>query len=308
MTQANNDRAGSGLPYALGAALFWGVMPIFFKQLAGVPPLEVVAHRIIWSVVILLGILLIRKRIGALAEALSSRVTLMPMLATSALIAINWLVYIWAVVNDHVVAASLGYFLSPLLSVVLGFAVLKERLSRAQGFAVALAAIGVAVLAFEALDTLWISLALAFSWGVYGLVKKITPVGPMVGLASETIILLAPSMLYLAWLTAVAGQGSFGETTRTDLFLLAGAVMTAIPLWLFATAAQRLPLAALGLIQYLAPTMQFLIGVFLYKEELTTAHLVSFPLIWTGLAVYSWDAWRASRARLLTERAALGEA
>lgn len=285
-----------GLPQALGAYVAWGLMPIFFKALTSVPPLEVVAHRIVWGALLLVAVLAIRGRLGELGKILRSPKAMATLSATSVLIAINWLIYIWAVFNDHVVAAALGYYLNPLLNVVLGYVVLKERLSRAQMFAVALAAVGVAVLAAGALSTLWVSLALAASFGTYGLIKKMTPVGPMVGMATETLILSPLALGFLAWLALAGAGGAFGtQVSEIDLLLVAGGAVTAIPLVLFASAAKKMKLATLGIIQYLAPTIQFLLGVFLYREALTTAHLIAFPLIWTGLILYSWDAWKSSR-------------
>ncbi len=285
----------AGLPQALGAYVAWGLMPLFFKALTSVAPIEVVAHRIVWGALLLVMVLAIRGRLGELATVLRTRKSMATLTATASLIAINWLIYIWAVFNDHVVAAALGYYLNPLLNVVLGYVVLKERLSRTQVFAVALAAVGVAVLAAGALSTLWVSLALAGSFGTYGLIKKMTPVGPMVGMATETLILSPVALGFLVWLAFVGG-GAFGMQSRDiDLLLIAGGAVTAIPLVLFASAAKKMKFATLGVIQYLAPTTQFLLGVFLYREALTTAHLIAFPLIWMGLILYSWDAWKASR-------------
>ena len=285
----------AGLPQALGAYVAWGLMPLFFKALTSVAPIEVVAHRIVWGALLLVMVLAIRGRLGELATVLRTRKSMATLTATASLIAINWLIYIWAVFNDHVVAAALGYYLNPLLNVVLGYVVLKERLSRTQVFAVALAAVGVAVLAAGALSTLWVSLALAGSFGTYGLIKKMTPVGPMVGMATETLILSPVALGFLVWLAFVGG-GAFGMQSRDiDLLLIAGGAVTAIPLVLFASAAKKMKFATLGVNQYLAPTTQFLLGVFLYREALTTAHLIAFPLIWMGLILYSWDAWKASR-------------
>ena len=290
----------TGLPQALGAYVAWGLMPIFFKALTTVAPLEVVAHRIVWGALLLVVILALGGRLRELGEVLRSRRSMATLGATALLIAINWLIYIWAVFNDHVVAAALGYYLNPLLNVVLGYVVLKESLSRAQLFAIALAAIGVAVLAAGALSTLWVSLALAASFGTYGLIKKMTPVRPMVGMATETLILSPVALGFLVWL-AIGGAGAFGGQSRDiDLLLIAGGAVTAIPLVLFASAAKKMKLATLGIIQYLAPTIQFVLGVFVYREALTTAHLIAFPLIWAGLVLYSWDAWRSARRAMPT--------
>jgi chloramphenicol-sensitive protein RarD len=288
--------ARTALAQAVGAYFIWGFLPVYFNMLKAVPPLEVVAHRIVWSVLLLLAMLYFRTRLAALWEALTTRAMLVPMIATALLIAANWLIYIWAVTSGHVAAASLGYFLNPLLNVLLGFLFLKERLTRWQWVAVALAGAGVAILATGALDALWISLSLALTFGVYGLIRKMAPVGPMVGLASETIILLPLALVALTVWT-VRGTGHFGTLgAGTDALLLLAGVVTAVPLLLFASAARQMPYATIGLIQYIGPTIQFLLAIFLYHEPLTTTHLVTFPLIWAGLLLYSWDMWRRARS------------
>ena len=288
--------ARGALAQAVGAYFIWGFLPVYFNLLKAVPPLEVVAHRIVWSVLLLLAMLYFRKRLAALWEALTTRAMLVPMVATALLIGGNWLIYIWAVTNGHVAAASLGYFLNPLLNVLLGYPFLKEGLRPRRWVEAALAGLGVAILATGALDALWISLSLALSFGLYGLIRKVAPVGPMVGLASETIILLPLALGALAVWT-VEGTGHFGTLgTQTDMLLLAAGVVTAVPLLLFASAARQMPYATIGLIQYIGPTIQFLLAIFLYREPLTTTHLVTFPLIWAGLMLYSWDMWRQARA------------
>lgn len=284
------------LAQAVGAYSIWGFLPVYFYFLKAVPPLEVVAHRILWSVLLLLAMLYFRGRLNALREALTTRAMLVPMAASAVLIAGNWLLYIWAVTNGHIAAASLGYFLNPLLNVLLGFLFLKEKLTRWQWAAVALAGLGVAILATGALDVLGISLSLAMSFALYGLIRKVAPVGPMVGLASETIILLPAALALLGW-WAFIGGGHFGtEGAVTDGLLLAAGVVTAVPLLLFASAARRMKYATIGLIQYIGPTIQFLLAILMFREPLTTTHLITFPLIWAGLVLYSWDAWRQSRS------------
>jgi len=273
------------------AATFWGVMPIYFKLLQSIPALEVVGHRIIWSVPVLLLILWFRSSFPALKEALTDLKILRYLLVSSAFIAINWLIYVWAVQENHVLAASLGYFISPLLSVVLGRLVLKESLSRNQWIAVMIAAMGVSILAVEAWQTLWVSLALAGSWGLYGLTRKVAPVGPMVGLTVETGLLFPFFIAYLIWLANSPAGTGFGQSLPIDLLLMGGAIVTAIPLLLFASAVKKVSLSVAGLMLYVAPTMQFVIGAFLYKEPLTTSHIICFALIWTSLAIFSADAY-----------------
>lgn len=301
MTVGGGQAASQGpdrgaLAQAVGAYFIWGFLPVYFNLLKAVPPLQVVAHRVIWSVLLLVGLLWFRKSLAALWQALTTRAMLVPMLASAVLIGANWLIYIWAVTNGYIAASSLGYFLNPLLNVLLGFLFLKERLTRLQWAAVALAGLGVAIMATGALDALGIALMLALSFAFYGLIRKVAPVGPMVGLAGETIILLPAALALFGW-WAVAGQGRFGTLgPGTDALLIASGVVTALPLLLFASAARRMKYATIGLIQYIGPTIQFMLAIFLYREPLTTTHLVTFPLIWAGLALYSFDVWRQSRA------------
>jgi chloramphenicol-sensitive protein RarD len=300
MADDDGHAAGRGpdrgaLAQAVGAYFIWGFLPVYFNLIKAVPPLEVVAHRVIWSVLLLLGLLWLRKRLSALWEALTTWAMLVPMMATAVLIGANWLIYIWAVTNSYIAAASLGYFLNPLLNVLLGFLFLKERLTPLQWVAVGLAGVGVAIMATGALDALGVSLSLALTFGVYGLIRKVAPVGPLVGLAGETIILLPAALAMFGWWW-LAGQGSFGAMdAQTDALLIASGVVTALPLLLFASAARRMKYATIGLIQYIGPTIQFLLAILLYHEPLTTIHFITFPLIWAGLLLYSWDAWRQAR-------------
>jgi chloramphenicol-sensitive protein RarD len=278
------------------AAVCWGLMPVYFKLLDSVGALETVAHRIIWTVPLLIVILALRRSLPELWAALGNPKLLRMLVLSALLIAANWLIYIWAVLTDHIVAASLGYFISPLLSVLLGTVFLKERLSRWQWLAIAIAAVGVAILAASAWQTLWISLVLAGSWSLYSLVRKLAVVGPLSGLAVETGLLAPLFMGYLIWLSSAGGGMQFGEALRIDLLLLGAAVVTAVPLLLFAGAVQRVPLTTLGLMQYIAPILQFLFAVFIFGEPLTSAQLWCFALIWTGLVIFSADAWRTARA------------
>jgi len=285
-----------GLPEAVGAYVIWGFMPLFFKQLAVISPVEVVVHRILWSVGLLLAILWLRKRMDEYRAALAQPATRRLMMLSATLIAANWLVYIFAIASDHILAASLGYYLNPLLNVVLGMVFFRERLSRVQWVAVAMAAAGVAVLASETLRTIWISLALAASFGFYGLVRKAAPVGSLPGLAAETSLLFPLALGYAVWAAYYDPTPGWGYSTYTDVFLAAGGAVTALPLLLFASAARKMPLSTLGFIQYIGPTIQFLLGVFVYDEPFTRAHAICFGLIWTSLAVFSLHSWRSARA------------
>ena len=289
-----------GLIQALIACLSWGLMPVYFKLLQNVDALEVVGHRIVWSVPLLLLILYFRKNFASLVAAARDRKLRWLMLTSSCLIAANWLIYVWAVHEDHILAASLGYFISPLMTVLMGRLFLGETLSRSKWIAIAIAAVGVSVLAMQALDTLWISLALAASWSCYALIRKIAEIGPITGLTAETGLLFLPFMLLLIWLTFnVPASGSdqhFGDDRTIDLLLIGGSIVTAIPLLLFASAVKKMTLAAIGLLNYLAPTIQFLIGVFVYREAVTLSHMVCFLLIWISLALFSTDSYRAGKA------------
>ena len=285
-----------GLPYALAAYGIWGFVPLFFKLLSSVPPVEVLAQRIIWSLPLCFVIMLFRRQIGDYLAALRDWRTLRLLLASALLIAVNWLVYIYSIFTDHVLAASLGYYLNPLVNVMLGMIFLGERLSRLQLVAVVIAGIGVAILLAGALDTLWISLTLAFSFGIYGLIRKIVPVGSLPGLAIETTVLLVPSLGIAAFYLCAADGRGFGSDGSISALLMAGGIVTAVPLLLFATAARRMSYAALGFVQFLAPTIQFLLSLFAFHEPLKPAQLACFLLIWASIAVFSFDIWRKTRA------------
>ncbi|KQZ62658.1 hypothetical protein ASD67_14180 [Sphingopyxis sp. Root1497] len=289
-------REQGGLPYALGAYAIWGFVPLFFKLLTSVPPVEVLAQRIVWSLPLCFVIMAFRRQIGDYLAGLKDWRTLRMLLASSLLIAVNWLVYIFAVFTDHVLAASLGYYLNPLVNVVLGMVFLGERLSRLQALAVTIAGIGVAILLAGALDTLWISLTLALSFGTYGLIRKTAPVGSLPGLAIETTLLLPISLAAAAYYVWIGDGGGFGTDFHISWLLAAGGVVTAVPLLLFATAARKMSYAALGFVQYLAPSLTFLLSLFVFDEPLKPAQLACFVLIWTSIAVFSFDMWRKMRA------------
>lgn len=295
MTDKSDTPPPNGLPYALGAYLTWGFVPVYFKLLSHVPPVEIVAQRIWWSIPLLLVIMAFRSQLADYAAIFRDRALLRNLVASAVLIAVNWVIYIWAVSTDHILAASLGYYLNPLVNVLLGRIFLGERLRPMQLVAVAVAAVGVAILIGDALDTLWVSVSLALSFGVYGLIRKITPVGSVPGLAVETT-LLAPVSLAAALWFAAQGTGGFGDDWQTSgLLILAGAI-TAIPLLLFATAARRMSYASLGFVQYLAPSIAFLLGVFVYNEPLNSTKLACFILIWISIAIFCVDALRTYRA------------
>jgi len=282
----------TGLLHGLGAYLIWGLLPLYFATLDGVSAGEVVAARILFSLVLMLSIVAVVGGFASLGRAVRRRGVLPWLSLSAALISANWLTYIWAVQRHHVLEASLGYFLSPLVNVLLGVAVLHERLTRVQLAAVVLAAAGVAVLATGAGAFLWITAALALSFGLYGLVRKVAPVEALDGLTIETALLTPPALAYLAWL---AGRGTLvlGSGWPISALLALGGVVTAMPLLLFASAARRLPYSVLGLLQYLAPTIQFVLAVSVFGEALTWRHAVCFALIGVGVSVFALGTWRA---------------
>jgi chloramphenicol-sensitive protein RarD len=285
-----------GLPFALAAYGIWGFVPLFFKLLDDVPPIEVLAQRILWSLPLCFLIMAFRRQIGEYLAALKDWRVLRLLVASSVLIALNWLVYIHAIFTDHVLAASLGYYLNPLVNVLLGMMFLGERLSRLQAIAVVIAAVGVAILLAGALDTLWISLTLALSFGTYGLIRKVVSVGSLPGLAIETTLLLPVSAAAAGYFIWIGDGRGFASGAEVSWLLAAAGVVTAVPLLLFATAARRMSYAALGFVQYLAPSIAFLLGLFVFHEPLKPAQLFCFLLIWTSIAVFSFDIWRKARA------------
>lgn len=285
---------------ALGAYGLWGLLPIFFRLLHHVDPVEIVTQRILWSLLLILTLLALRNGIGPMIAVLRDRRLLLALAGSAVMIAINWLVYVWAVNDGHVVATSLGYFLNPLVNVALGVLVLKERLRRGQMLAIGFAAVGVAILAASAITTLWISLTLAFSFAFYGLIRKMTPVAPMTGLGVETLLLAPLAVAYLLW-EASHGPIGFGQDMSTTALLIIAGLVTTVPLVLFATAARSLPMATLGVLQYLAPTLQFVCGVVLFGETLSLGQMLSFGLIWVGLILFATDSVKAARRnRVLT--------
>jgi chloramphenicol-sensitive protein RarD len=272
----------------------WGLLPIYFGLLHHVGAVEVVAQRVCWSLLLILFVLAARRSLPALSAVLRSRRLMTALACSAALIGINWLTYVWAVQAGHVVGASLGYFLNPLVNVLLGVLVLKERMRRGQVIAIVIAAVGVALMAAAALDTLWVSIVLALSFAFYGLVRKLTPVDAFSGLGAETIVLAPAAFGWCLWL-ASQGKLAFGQEAGTSALLILAGAVTTVPLVLFAVAARRVPLAQLGLLQYMAPTMQFLCGVLLFGERLSQGQMVSFALIWCGLLLFAWDSVSAAR-------------
>ncbi|MDY0963336.1 EamA family transporter RarD [Massilia sp. CFBP9026] len=279
----------SGIIYAALAFLCWGLFPIYFHALDGVPPLQILAHRMLWSLGFLLIVLVLRRQWKWLNVVRQPRV-FFSFVLSAVLLSANWLVYIWSVTNHHVIEASLGYFINPLVNIMLGYLILKERLRSVQWVAIAIAALGVAWLTWQAGTVPWIALFLAFSFGSYGLLRKTAALGALEGLSFETIVLFPLAAAYVIWLT-VQGQNVFINTdsdTIRVLLVMAGP-LTAIPLLLFASGARKIPLSILGLLQYLSPTLQFLLGVWLFKEAFTADRLVGFALIWSALILFAGE-------------------
>lgn len=299
VASAPDDGGGgerAGFLLALGAYLFWGMLvPLYFKAVASVSPEEVLAHRIVWSVVFTVAGLLVLGRLRRIVAAFRDRRVFAYLLATSLLISLNWLVFIYAVGSDQLLQASLGYYITPLVSVLLGILLLGERLSRLQLAAVIIAILGVANMVLLAGVFPWVSLVLAFSFGIYGALRKKAPVDGLTGFCVETLIVLVPALAYIGWLTW-SGTGSFGRAGSAidGLLVLSGAV-TAVPLVMFSEGAKRLRLSTIGFMFYLTPTCQFLIAVFLFDEVFDPARLITFALIWTAVALYSLDLWRGRR-------------
>jgi chloramphenicol-sensitive protein RarD len=289
------DERSAGLGYALAAYLSWGLLPLYFKALKHVPALEILAHRVIWSLALLAALLAARGGTGAFAAPIRGG-RLKILAVTTALISTNWLVYIWAVNSGRIIEASLGYFMNPLVNVLLGVAFLGETLSGRQRAAIVLAAAGVAVLVLRAGAFPWVSIVLAISFGLYGLVRKRAAIDAVGGLFAETA-LMAPLALALVGVRAGSGGGAFGSAPGTTALLVAAGAITALPLVWFTLGVHRLRLSTMGLVQYVAPTGQFLLGVALYREPFTRGHATAFGLIWASLALYTWDA--LSRVRVL---------
>jgi len=290
-------RALTGVLYALAAFGTWGlVAPIHFKLIAAVPPLEVLAQRIMWATLFVLAIIMARGRLRELTGALAARQVVRALCVSALLVGVNWLVYIWAISTDQVVQASLGYFINPLVNVALGILFLRERLRPLQLVACAIAGVGVLVLTVAAGQLPWIALSLGITFGFYGLIRKKVKVEPLVGFCVESLLLFPASLAYLLYLAATGATVFLKGDYLLDLLLILTAVTTSAPLIWFAAAAQRLRLSTVGLMQYLAPSCLLALGVLLYGEPFTGVHAVAFACIWTALALYSADALRAARA------------
>jgi chloramphenicol-sensitive protein RarD len=295
VSSAHSEDTRSGLIYGLGSYVLWGLVPLYYRAIHAVTPLEMVAHRIFWSVLFLALLLTLARRWQDLSRCLRSP-SLVGLLALSAcLVACNWFVYIHGVASSQILQTSLGYYVNPLVSVLLGLVFFGERLRPGQWLAVALAAIGLAYL-FVGLGQLpWIALVLAFSFGLYGLVRKLTPVDGLLGLSVETLVLLPASMTYLGY-QIISGQAAFLDAGwGTTLLVASSGVITTVPMILFGQAARRLRLSTLGFLQYIAPSLQMIVALVVFDEQFLPEHRVSFGFIWTGLLLFSAESVWAQR-------------
>ncbi len=287
------DGAFSGVLYALAAFGIWGLSPIYFKSLGHGPATEVLAHRVLWATVLLVAVLLLQRRGLELIRELLSWRRVGFYLVTALLVSTNWLIFIWSIQNDRLLEASLGYYINPLVNVLLGTVFLRERLNRWQIVAVALAAAGVMYLVLGYGKVPWVALTLAFSFGFYGLLRKKAGMDAILGLTVETLLLAPAALLFLGWL-AFQGSAAFAHAgAKTDVLLIFAGVITAVPLVCFLQAARRLRLTTVGLMQYLAPTLNLLLAVLAYHEPFTMVHTITFVCIWVALAIYSFDAFFA---------------
>ena len=284
-----------GVLYGIGAYALWGFFPIYWKLLESVPALELIGHRIAWSFLLLIAVIMLTGQWSEFHTTFNAR-TVGTYLMASLLIGVNWLMYVWAVNAGHIVETSLGYFINPLISVLLGLVVLRERLRAMQWLPVGLAFVGVTYLTIQFGQLPWIALVLAFSFGFYGLVKKLAPLSSLHGLALETGILFIPAVAYLGFVEA-SGTGAFMHTgLLPDLLMVGAGLVTTVPLLMFTSAAKQIPLTMIGVLQYLAPTIQFMIGVFIYHEPFDQSRLIGFSIVWLALIIFWVESYYASRA------------
>ena len=285
-----------GLLYGVSAYVLWGTFPLYWPLLEPASPLEIVSHRAAWTSVFCILVLAYQKQLRQMFKLMATKRVFLRLTAASALISVNWLVYIWATNNGHVVEAALGYYINPLIIIAFGVLLLKERMRRLQWFAVGLGFIGVVVLTFDYGRLPWIALALAISWGSYGLIKKQLNLGAVEGLAIETLISFIPYAGYLFYLGS-KGQGQWGHHLGLTLLLTGAGAVTAIPLLLFNGSATRLPYSTIGLLQYITPTLQFSIGVWVRHEAMPAARWIGFVIIWGALAALATDLVRSAKAQ-----------
>lgn len=287
-----NNEISKGFWHTAAAYALWGVLPLYWKMMENIPAGEILAHRILWSFVFVFLIVVLKGRLSEFLKIASKREVLPALFLSSLLISANWFIYIWAVNHNRVIETSLGYYINPLISVILGMAILREKLNLTQWIAVLLAAAGVAVLALEYGKIPWIAVSLALTFGFYGLVKKLAPVDAITGLACETAVVTPVAFIYLLILQG-QGSGTLGHASAVLAFcLVASGVATTLPLLWFAQGAKRIPLSMLGFVQYLSPTISLLLGVFWFKEPFAKTHIVSFAFIWCAIGLYTVSRFR----------------
>ena len=275
-----------GVFYALLSYGSWGLIPIYWKLLYNASALEILAHRMLWSMVFVFGLLAVQKRLNEILELFKSSKNIWLLLFTSLLLGCNWFVYIYAINTGQVIEASLGYYINPLLNVLMGFIFLRERLNFMQCIALGLATLGVLNFLWDFGSLPWIALTLSFTFSIYGLLRKVITVKPLVGLLIETI-LFAPMAIIMISFWMIDGSGSFGKQLQTDFLLIGAGVVTSLPLLWFVNAAKLLRYTTMGFFQYLAPSLNLLLGIFIYNEPFTQAHIITFSLIWSGLTIFS---------------------
>ncbi len=292
-----NVDSARGFAFALAAYVLWGFLPFYMKAVAHIPPAEVIAHRIVWSVPVAGAVLVALGRTGDVKMALRTPRMMAMATLTAALITVNWGIYVWAIGVGRTLDTALGYFINPLFSILLGAVLLREKLSLGQKAAIGLAALGVVVLTVESGSLPWVSLMLTLTWGFYAFFRKTLPIGPNQGFFLEVLLLALPALAYIVYLEAT-GQGHLlNGTTQDAVLLLSAGVITAVPLIIYANGAKLLRLSTIGIMQYIAPTMIFLIAVFIFYEPFGTAKMIAFPLIWLALVVYSVSMLAASRRK-----------
>jgi len=284
-----------GVTAALAAYIFWGLAPIYFKQIQSVSAIEVIAHRILWSIPMLAGFLLLRDGSGFWQRMRLPWHSVFILLVSGTLVVFNWFIFVWAVIHDQILATSLGYFIGPLVNFLLGFAFLKERLTTIQTIGVLIAASGTVYLGWFLGTPPWISLGLAFSFGLYGLIRKVLDVGPMIGMLWETLLLALPALLFMAWSMQRGTLDFASGDLQIDVLLVLAGLVTILPLVWFNVAARSLRLSTLGFFQYIAPSLTFLMSVFIYGEAFTRGHAVAFACIWFALAMVSMESLARSR-------------
>lgn len=296
ISKPENVDTPQGLGFAMTAYFLWGFLPLYMKLVAHIPAAEVVAHRILWSVPIAGAVLIATKRTSAIREALSNPRTLALGCLTAALVSFNWGIYVWAIAHDQALEAALGYYINPLFSIFLATVLLGERMTRAQMVAVALAFAAVVLLTIENGRLPLVALGLTVTWGFYAFFKKSLPIGPNQGFLLEVLILTPPAVAYLLWLGS-QGQNHFAENGINALLLMGCGVVTAVPLMVYANGAKLLRLSTIGILQYIAPTMIFLVAVFIFDEPFGGIKLVAFPMIWLALVIYSSSLVKQMRRR-----------